>query len=240
MSGAGSLPDSDEALTALAGEYVLGTLPRDEAARVEVEAEGDPALAGAIADWESRLVPLLSVVAAVAPPAGLWPRIAATAFAGADPRPGRGTAIGDRRTVLLLRSLPLWRGIAAAGLLAAAASGIALSIRPPAGVPVAVLAPVGTASPAFVLEAARDGSLGVVPIHPAPVPAGRDLELWSLAEGAKLPKPLGLLPAGGTRLPADRLPAGPAQILVSLEPAGGSPTGLPTGPVLYGAAIGRP
>ena len=238
MSGAGPLPEPDEALTALAGEYVLGTLPRDEAGRVEVEAEGDPALAGAIADWERRLAPLLSLVTAVAPPAGLWPRIAATAFAGADRQPGRG-AVGSGRSGLL-RSLPLWRGIAAAGALAAAASGIALSIRPPARVPVAVLAPVGAASPAFVLEAARDGSLGVVPIRPAPVPAGRDLELWSLAEGAKLPKPLGVLPAGGTRLPADRLPTGPAQILVSLEPAGGSPTGLPTGPVLYGAAIGRP
>ncbi len=238
MSGAGPFSEPDEALTALAGEYVLGTLPRDEAMRVEVEAEGDPALAGAIADWESRLAPLLSAVAAVAPPAGLWPRIAATAFASADRRPGAG-AVGNRRPGLL-RSLPLWRGIAAAGVLAAAASGIALSIRPPAGVPVAVLAPVGAASPAFVLEAARDGSLDVVPIHPAPVPAGRDLELWALAEGAKLPKPLGVLPAGGVRLAADRLPVGPAQILVSLEPAGGSPTGLPTGPVLYGAAIGRP
>ncbi len=236
----GTFPsEPDEALTVLAGEYVLGTLPRDEAVRVEAEADRDSVLAGAIADWERRLAPLLFSVAAVAPPTVLWPRIAATAFAGADRRSRPGTARDRPRS--LLRSLPVWRGVAAGGLLAAAVSGIALLARPPAPVPVAVLAPLGAARPAFVLEAARDGSLLVVPIQPAPVPAGRDLELWSLAEGAKLPHPLGVLPAGRMlRLAADRLPAGPAQILVSLEPEGGSPTGLPTGPVLYGAAIGRP
>ncbi len=237
----GTLPsEPDEALTVLAGEYVLGMLPRDEAARVEAEADGDPLLAGAIADWERRLAPLLLSVAAVAPPTVLWPRIAATAFGRAEDRRSGGGTAGDRPRSLL-RSLPVWRGVAAAGLLAAAVSGIALLARPPAPVPVAVLAPLGAARPAFVLEAARDGGLTVVPIHPAAVPAGRDLELWSLAEGAKLPHPLGVLPVGGMlRLAADRLPAGPSQILVSLEPTGGSPTGLPTGPVLYGAAIGRP
>ncbi len=231
MSGAGRLTEPDEALTVLAGEYVLGTLPRDEAARVAAEADADPVLADAIAAWEERLAPLLPAVPAVPPPELLWPRIASTAFGRARRQePGRGP----------FRSLPFWRGVAAASLLAAASAGIALLARPPAPVPVAVLAPPGAARAAFVLEAARDGSLTVVPIHPAPVPAGRDLELWSLAEGAHVPRPLGVLPSGGVRLPVDRLPAGRAQILVSLEPAGGSPTGLPTGPVLYGAAIGRP
>ncbi len=231
MSGAGRTPQPDEALTVLAGEFVLGTLPRDEAARVAAEADADPVLAASIAAWENRLAPLLLAVPAVPPPDLLWPRVAATAFGrGRRRRPGDGLSTG----------LLFWRGVAAAGLLAAAVAGIALLSRPPAPVPVAVLGPPGTARPAFVLEAARDGSLLVVPIHPAPVPAGRDLELWSLADGAHVPRPLGVLPAGGVRLPADRLPAGPAQILVSLEPAGGSPTGLPTGPVLYGAAIGRP
>lgn len=231
MSGIGIPTEPDEALTVLAGEYVLGTLPRDEAARVAAEADADPVLADAIAAWEGRLAPLLSGVPAVRPPEGLWRRVAATAF-GPERRRGAGRGLS--------RSLPFWRGVAAAGLLAAGFAGIALLARPPAPVPVAVLAPAGAGQPAFVLEASRDGSLTVLPIHPAPVPAGRDLELWSLAEGAHVPRPLGVLPAGGVRLPADRLPAGPSQILVSLEPKGGSPTGLPTGPVLYGAAIGRP
>ncbi len=230
MSGV-SPSEPDEALTVLAGEYVLGTLPRDEAARVTAEADADPALADAIADWEARLAPLLSVVPAVRPPELLWPRVAATAFG----RQGRRDPESG-----VFRSLPFWRGATAAGLLAAAFAGVALLARPPAPVPVAVLGPPGAARPAFVLEAARDGSLTVLPIHPAPVPAGRDLELWSLADGAHVPRPLGVLPQGGVRLSADRLPVGPAQILVSLEPTGGSPTGLPTGPVLYGTVIGRP
>jgi anti-sigma-K factor RskA len=56
------------------------------------------------------------------------------------------------------------------------------------------------------------------------------------------PRSLGLIPASGigrVRLP---VPAGTAlqnipALAVSLEPAGGSPTGLPTGPVLYTGAV---
>jgi anti-sigma-K factor RskA len=64
------------------------------------------------------------------------------------------------------------------------------------------------------------------------VPSDKDLELWALAEGETKPRSLGVLPAGGRQLTAVLLCN--TQILVSLEPRGGSPTGQPTGPVLYG------
>ena len=233
MSGAAAAGADDE-LAVLAGEYVLGTLPRDEADQLAREAQADPAIAGAIALWEQRLLPLALQVMPVMPPAALWPRIEATAF-GTPLRP----AAPESRP--LPASLALWRGAAAAGfLLAASVAGIAILQRSPAPVPVAVLAPIGARQAAFVMEARRDGSLTVVPIGPAAVPAGRDLELWSIGPGATVPHPIGVLPAAGLTLAADRIPAGPVQILVSLEPAGGSPTGLPTGPVLYGGALSRP
>lgn len=234
MSGA-SAPGPDDELTVLAGEYVLGTLPRDEAAQLAREAATDPAVADAIALWERRLLPLaLLQVPPVAPPATLWPRIEATAHG----TPLRPVAPANAPSS---RSLGLWRGAAAAGfLLAASIAGIAVLQRSPAPVPVAVLAPLGARQAAFVMQAGRNGSLTIVPIGPAAVPAGRDLELWSLAAGAKVPRPIGVLPASGLTLAAGRVPGGAVQILVSLEPAGGSPTGLPTGPVLYGGALSRP
>jgi anti-sigma-K factor RskA len=231
------LPD-DEDRTVLAGEYVLGTLPSDEAERVADEAIRDPALAGAIAEWEQRLAPLAATVAPQSPPASLWPRIERTAY---GPRAaGRAGRRDGTQGVQGARSLTAWKGATAVSfLIAASVAGIALFDRVPMATPVAVLAPLGAPQAAFVIEARADGVVSVLPLHPAIVPTGRDLELWSLAEGEKVPHPLGLLPAGGTKLAAGVLPPGHAQILISLEPAGGSPTGLPTGPVLYGGVLTR-
>ena len=67
------------------------------------------------------------------------------------------------------------------------------------------------------------------------IPAGRIAQLW-LIEGQEAPKPIGLFERSGNGLTAtitlDRdLPAG-AVLAISIEPPGGSPTGLPTGPVV--------
>ena len=67
-------------------------------------------------------------------------------------------------------------------------------------------------------------------------------ELWALPEKAKPPVSLGLLPRLGIlkrELSAAQRVAllNSRHVAVSLEPAGGSPTGSPTGPVLYVAAV---
>jgi len=58
------------------------------------------------------------------------------------------------------------------------------------------------------------------------------------------PRPLGLVPASGVVQIALPVDAGTAlqnisALAVSLEPRGGSPTGLPTGPVLYSGPVER-
>ena len=70
-----------------------------------------------------------------------------------------------------------------------------------------------------------------------PEAAGRSYELWALPRGGGAPVSLGLLPAAGSAerplserqrtalLAADK-------VAVSVEPAGGSPTGSPTGPIV--------
>jgi anti-sigma-K factor RskA len=64
----------------------------------------------------------------------------------------------------------------------------------------------------------------------------RVLELWLIGPGEK-PRSLGLIDAGRPvhiNLPAELIQriAADATLAVSLEPPGGSPTGLPTGPVI--------
>ena len=100
------------------------------------------------------------------------------------------------------------------------------------------------ARPALVASATRGSrTLIIKAIATVDVAPDRSLELWALPEGQN-PQPLGLVPATGVgRLtlggPAEAVLANTRALAVSLEPAGGSPTGLPTGPVLYTGAVQR-
>ena len=80
-----------------------------------------------------------------------------------------------------------------------------------------------------------DGTLVLRAVSAVSVPQGRDLQLWSLPAGATVPASLGVLPSDGKQVQAS--PAAGGQLLVSLEPAGGSPTGAPTGPVVYSGRL---
>jgi len=74
---------------------------------------------------------------------------------------------------------------------------------------------------------------------------GKVFELWALRSGGATPVSLGLLPGEGRtkrNLAADQQMAlaDSTQLAVSIEPEGGSPSGLPTGPVVYTAALHSP
>jgi anti-sigma-K factor RskA len=214
-----------------AGEYVLGLLDIDEAQRLRRKAELRPELAAAITRWEVYLAPLLAQVPPVNPPAALWTRIEASAF-------GSPAAMAGGGAINAWHSLRLWRAAAITLALAAGIAGFALLRRPAElPVPVAALLPTEHQGPAIVASALPDGRLALRPIGQLSVPAGHDLELWSLPAGATRPVSLGVMQSGGMVLAADRAPHGAGKILVSLEPRGGSPTGLPTGPVLWGGIL---
>ena len=63
----------------------------------------------------------------------------------------------------------------------------------------------------------------------------RTFELWAMAPGATQPRSLGVISPNGelklSRLPADLRDG--ATLAISIEPIGGSPTQLPSGPVVY-------
>jgi anti-sigma-K factor RskA len=209
----------------LAGEYVLGVLDAQEMAAVRRQAEADAALAADIAAWEARLAPLAALAAPVAPPAALWRRIEASAD-------GR-----DRILTRAWRNAAVWRGATAASLALAAALAILAVIPRATPVMLVALDPAGGPASSFLARVNPDGTLQVRALGAIAVPGDRDMEVWALAAGAARPVPLGLLTQAGGRMPVGSLAAPGTQILVSLEPKGGSPTGLPTGPVLYGGRM---
>jgi anti-sigma-K factor RskA len=216
--------------TQVAAEYVLGVMSAQERRDFEVRLAQDPALAREVEVWEERLGGLASEVRPVAPPPGMWGRIE-SAVAAHDG--------GVSRRGGLWQSLAFWRWAAIGSAAVAAASLVALIYvagTPAPDQPLIARLDVGGGQAGFVaaIDPARNG-LTIVPASVTNVNQ-RVLELWLIAPGDQ-PRSLGLIEPGRAvhiNLPADlvRRVAADATLAVSLEPPGGSPTGLPTGPVI--------
>ena len=219
---------------ALAAQYVAGTLRGRARRRFETLLDAHPALRAAVREWQDRLMPLTSAVAPEAPPARVWRGIEQRLWPQeAGPR--------------WWQRLALWRGVSAFATVATLALAVAL-VMPPAAQPPVVVVLQGTGGAAqgvntFVASVSADGrALVTKPLTSVSLEANRVLELWSVPpQGA--PRSLGLISASGaTVVPRGKLPqallrGGTAALAVSLEPPGGSPTGVPTGPVLYAGKL---
>lgn len=219
-----------DALYELAGEYVLGVLDRPASAALEQRLGNDAELRAAVAFWNDRLLGLTRRVAPLEPSPQLWTRIEQALSGPVPARPAR--AFAD-----WWNSLPLWRGLTAAA--ASVAVVLGLTLLQPVGMPepqymVVLVAPEDKA-PGFVVQADAHRQVRLIPLGMLEVPSDKALELWTQPEGWNAPRSLGLVQAGRSRsLALDTLPLGANQMFaISLEPAGGSPTGAPTGPVLY-------
>jgi anti-sigma-K factor RskA len=92
----------------------------------------------------------------------------------------------------------------------------------------------------LVVRVGPDGMLHVRTLQDLGGVAGdKAMELWALPPGQK-PQSLGVVAASGTTALALVRPhglTGVPQLAVTLEPAGGSPTGLPTGPVVMSGGL---
>ena len=100
------------------------------------------------------------------------------------------------------------------------------------------------AQPLWVVSAdVERGRLSIRPVNATAPAADKSYELWLLPAGGAAPRSMGLLPTGttsvDTALPESlqALLSSAQGLAISLEPAGGSPTGAPTGPVVHQAAI---
>lgn len=218
----------------LAAEYALGTLRGRARARLRRWMREDAALARAVAEWEGRIAPLADAVKPVRAPARVWDEIQARLGAPAH----AGAGWWDR--------VAFWRplGLLATGAMAALLAVVALlpGVKAPPAEPVpaayiAVLSDPKTQRPVLVATAARhDARLSIRALDPAILVPERSLELWAVPKDGG-PRSLGLVETDRAVLKlaaeADRTLRDVPLLAVSLEPKGGSPTGAPTGPVLF-------
>lgn len=213
----------------LAAEYVLGTLRGGARRRFDALLPAHPLLGRAVADWQARLAPLADSVPAVEPSGAVWRGIEARLF------PDRSVAAD---AAPWWRRLGLWQGLAFAATVAAIGLGVLLNQPPPVQPPIVIVLnanpdAAGVLPARFVASVTPDGrALVLRPVDAVALDANRALELWAVP-GQGAPRSLGLVrPNEATTVLRTQLLQGTAAFAVSLEPAGGSPTGAPTGPIV--------
>nr|WP_315292472.1 anti-sigma factor [Serratia proteamaculans] len=209
--------------SALAAEYALGTLRGPARFRLEQRIRYEPELAALVAQWQRLLAPLDDGLIPIMPPERVWKKI----------QLNLPPVAGQRR----------WRWDYLAWALAAGLAAVALVPR--------FIEPSSEFIPAVVLNSSQTGSgqwivgldkktrhLQLTPLNAPPIDVANSLQLWAIPAGEK-PVSLGIVAAQRvTRLALDPVQLSRGMtIAISLEPAGGSPTGQPTGPVLYSGLL---
>ncbi len=198
---------------ALAVEYVLGTLRGSARRRFERLSLAHPALQRAVADWERRLNRLAGASPPVSPPPAVWNGIEHRLF---PPAPRR----------VLWDSLPFWRGLALAGVLAAVvALAPWLAIPPEGEMPFAAIR--GKQQEVlWTVARAADGRLHVSNLRAMAMPPDQRCLLW-LKSGDDPPVMLGTLPDdGGMRaltLPASMTRPVRGELWVTMQPLAPNP-----------------
>ncbi|MGN6551417.1 MAG: anti-sigma factor [Pararhizobium sp.] len=234
MSGPAESEDSGRRDDVLAGEYVLGVLSSEDRRAVQARLAEDAALAAKVARWEDELSVLNVAYEAAEPPQTVLRQVEARLFSQAPGARDVPVAAGS-----LWTSLAFWRLATLACLLvivgmAGAISGVfgvGSGGRP-------LVAELSAKQGPMNLLAVYDKARGTVRLTPvaAETPAPKSLELWMI-NGKNAPVSLGVLPQNGRgeivvpQPMRDAFDAGTV-LAVSVEPAGGSPTGAPTGPVV--------
>jgi anti-sigma-K factor RskA len=230
--------DQPQLIDALASEYVLGTLRGAARRRFERWQRDEWHVASRVRTWEARLIPLAMGLPPITPSPQLWQRIEAR-IAVAD---ASRVDTAPRRA-----ARPALRALAAALVLCAIFAGGYVAWRVTESSRLQTVATIQGAQGPLVWNIQLDSRgerLRAVALPGAVARPGHSFELWALPPGKGAPVSLGLLPEAGqlerTLTIAQRAAlASATQVAVSLEPTGGSPTGAPTGPVLFVAALKR-
>jgi anti-sigma-K factor RskA len=236
-------PDERERLAA---EHVMGLLEGEERRDAERLLGSDQAFQSAVLAWQRRFAELDGTATPASAGEVLWRRIENGLDVAGQERQGSiivGPApvlIPDPRTAFqaLWRSLAFWRAVGLAGAFAtiALAVGLGLLADRAARSPVLIAVLLTEANqPAGIINAYASGQAELVPFSSMQVPAGRAFEVWAIPGPNQNPISVGVVTEPRSMLlNLQRVPALlPNQTFaISVEPPTGSPTGLPTGPVL--------
>jgi anti-sigma-K factor RskA len=227
-------------IDALAAEYVLGTLPLAERMAANERRASDPAFERAVAGWERRLGPLSEMVTPVAPPAGLYNKIRAQIGLASH------VVSLKAREQSMVRRANRWRTatIGMTALAASLAGVVGWQDYQRRLVPtqyVAVLQ-AGKALPAFLLTVDTQTNMFVISAMQKPTEPEKSYQLWLVHDEMPQPKSLGVF--DDSEMDVRPMAEGKMHDMmmdgtyaVSVEPKGGSPTGLPTGPVVFSGKL---
>jgi anti-sigma-K factor RskA len=205
----------------LAAEYVLGTLSGGARRRFDALLPAHPALRRAVAAWEQRLLPMALKSPAVQPAPRVW--------AGIEEQLGwraPATAPSPWR-------LRFWQAFATAATVAAVVLGT-VPRHEPVAAPMIVVLHATQGSQTIVAGLSPDHrQMSIQPLQKVALTSDQSLELWALKKEGP-PASLGVIAADKlTAISQKTLPRDTKGLAVTLEPLGGSPTGAPTGPVLF-------
>lgn len=211
---------------ALAADYAIGLMAAPARRRFEQLLLEDAALRAELAHWQESLASLTETLPEVPVPERVWHGV---------------TARIEPQELHVPEKRPFWNWLRVTAALASIVVLVflgSLYTHDDARYRATLLS--ADAQPALKVEA-HDNYLQVEPLTLAAVDPQRSLELWAIPADGK-PISLGVIPAGGKGKvelsDAQKALIGkPIALAVSLEPKGGSPTGQPTGPVLYQGAL---
>ncbi len=224
----------------LAAEYIMGTLHGRARLRFEYYMAILPALRDTVDAWSEKLHEIDATLKPITPKKHVWKNIERRL--GFSKKQGWFSA--------LINSLSFWKLSSA---LTASFAIVLLSYitltpidieQPPQYVTVINNQQAQSSWLVSVnLEAER---LRIKSVSAQTLTAAKSFELWLLPATKKAPISMGLIPASGTQelklsrkllaILKHNMPTA-VGMAVSLEPKGGSPTGAPTGPILYQGTI---
>jgi anti-sigma-K factor RskA len=223
----------------LAGEYVLGLLPADEAEAVRRAALTDPALRDAIAAWRDHLQPLAATVAPEKPSPFLWSRIEA----GMQDRQSNVPAAAEPAASSPSRGP--WRGVAIVSLfLAACLAAFVVWREPvfqrapgPGFAAVALLTAPNSLAPSLRLQILQSGEAVAVPLQLLPAQEGRVMGLWAWPSGKPAPVYLGPIRPNGGAAPFPYAPREGTPVMITSEPENLRGAPATPGPTLYAGLL---
>ncbi|WP_338488618.1 anti-sigma factor [Pseudomonas trivialis] len=208
---------------ALAADYAIGLMPATARRRFDALLLNDAALRAELGHWQEALASLTGSLPERAVPDHVWSAIQAR--------------IEPQRLHVPAKK-PWWMKMRLLATVCALIVAVLIGVLYPRDTGLAYRTTLVAADqqPALRIDTFAD-HLQVEPLAIAALTPAQTLELWVIPAGGK-PISLGLVPtAGRGRIQLSEaqqtLLKAPATLAVTLEPEGGSPSGQPTGPVLY-------
>jgi anti-sigma-K factor RskA len=229
----------------LAGEYVVGTMSGGALRRFERLMHERPYIRHAVETWEARLIPLTEGLPDVMPSPSVWEKIEKSIKT--TYREGQaGLVSGSPKKSSFFQSLGFWQGATALMSILLAAVVMMPKYQGESLPMPSYVAVLESDSRVPMMVTMGDQSKRVVSVRIMEMPeidANKDIQLWAMRGPEETPMPVGILQRDNmeTHLSFSKPEwkkniKGAKMFAVTFEPKGGSPSGQPSGKMMYKGA----